>query len=140
MIWEGMLSRVPNLAARQAVKAHYDFEEPDPYQGELADIYAQIREIEKKHHEAREAETAPLRARQKELWGLQSKIEEERYEKFEDAINAQGIDLGDFQMHEDYCGVSRCAISGLPLMDGDVTGTTPGGEEFLWCLMEGEKP
>ena len=129
------LTKVSHLDARQAVKAHFDFEETSPHNAELKQLSKNISAVEEKHRAAAKVEAAPLEARRAELLELESQASGARHDAFVAALEAQGIVITNFQLHADYCGVYCCALSDLPLMWDDRIGTTPDGNAFLWCLI-----
>lgn len=134
------LSRISHLEARQVIKAFFD--DMEVY-GEEQQATAAVREkinaaramIRKKEQELEREHLAPLRAELEAIEKPFREREQKRFEALDAKLSELGVEASAFRLYDDWTGVDRCDVSGLPLMDEDITGETPDGEPFLFDLV-----
>jgi hypothetical protein len=135
------LSKISHLEARQAVKAHFDAD--DEFSAAENAATAAVRAkmdaarklIREKELELEREHFAPLRAELEAIEKPFREREEQRFQALEKKLEELGVEPSEFKLYDDWSGTERCAVSGLPLMEDDITGETPDGDPFLFDLV-----
>lgn len=133
------LSKVPHLEARKLIAKHFDSASEDQApetKDKIKALYEQIEKIRSDYWQQIKAAVAPLEAEIAALDESRRQREQKRGDDVDAALKALGVEFEDFDLHDDYCGVNCCAVTGLALMHGDETGESPDGDPFLFCILE----
>jgi hypothetical protein len=133
------LEGIPHLEARRILDKHFHGGDGDIISDERRAATAQV---DAKITAARKyiaAVTKRLEA--KLLAGLvleRNKIEEpfqmreaERWENLEADLKLAGVEFEDFRLHDDYCGVYCCSVTGLPMLKSDKVGGKSNGGAYI---------
>ena len=141
LIPSAVLNAIPNLDARRLLQDHFDHEPDDINKAALAELRTRIRAadaiVDAERKKLVEQHLAPLHAELEVLEKPCRDAEEARWLYLETRLKAMDVEFTDFQFHDDYCGVYRCAVTGLPLLHDDQTVKTPDDEPFLYCVVPG---
>ncbi len=136
------VARVPHVAARRIVRNHFfhiDSRLTPEEEARAEDLRARLRagkeELETETQVKFVERFSALETELKALDAKDGELGAAHWDATAKALVPHNLDLEMFSLHDDYTGVYRCSVTGLPLMSDDKLATDPEGSDFLLAIV-----